>query len=86
MPLPQQQQLSNWDDNEFLLALFSDNDNSNNNNNNSYRLEHLPMQPACDMDPKILDFDPDHMFRHLAELIKQKKGGYLKLNVKVNFY
>ncbi len=85
MPLPQQQQLSNWDDNEFLLALFSDYDN-NNSNNNSYRLEHLPMQPACDMDPKILDFDPDHMFRHLAELIKQKKGGYLKLNVKVNFY
>ncbi len=69
-----------------LQALLLNYNNSNKNNGgmggDSFQQQH--MQPACDMDPTILEFYPDHHFRHLTELA-QKKGDYLQLNAKVTF-
>ncbi len=69
-----------------LQALLLNYNNSNKNNDgmggDSFQQQH--MQPACDMDPTILEFYPDHHFRHLTELA-QKKGDYLQLNAKVTF-
>ena len=67
---------------QALLLNYNSNENNGGMGGDFFRQQH--MQTACDMDPTILEFYPDHHFRHLTELA-QKKGDYLKLNAKVTF-